>query len=202
METVKEFSVRQPNGKLKYFIEYVCVCKKIFTTRKDSGAKSCGCINWSTNGKRRRGKHLNSLEDRTKKAKLDASKIVYKHRYNDGDITYELFMTMSQKNCFYCGIEPSNRMHLGHTNEGQKRIYHRTNKAGERYRVDHCYSTLPEEAAFIYNGLDRIDQRKPHDINNVVTCCKTCNWMKRDMSQEDFLSHNKRITEWTHSSNN
>ena len=43
------------------------------------------------------------------------------------------------------------------------------------------------------SGLDRIDSTKDYTINNVVTCCHTCNWMKRSMSVTDFLNHIKKI---------
>lgn len=41
---------------------------------------------------------------------------------------------------------------------------------------------------FAYNGLDRIDNTKGYEIDNVVPCCKTCNKAKDIMSQEEFRS--------------
>lgn len=41
---------------------------------------------------------------------------------------------------------------------------------------------------FIYNGLDRIDNSKGHTLDNVVPCCKYCNYSKRDLTQQDFYN--------------
>lgn len=46
---------------------------------------------------------------------------------------------------------------------------------------------------FFYNGLDRIDPKKPHNIDNVVPCCYDCNVAKLDRSQEDFKEWTKNI---------
>jgi len=43
------------------------------------------------------------------------------------------------------------------------------------------------------SGLDRIDSAKDYTINNVVTCCHTCNWMKRSLSVSEFLNHIRKI---------
>jgi len=37
-----------------------------------------------------------------------------------------------------------------------------------------------------YNGIDRIDNKKGYIKTNVVTCCKTCNIAKNDLSFEEF----------------
>ena len=46
-----------------------------------------------------------------------------------------------------------------------------------------------------YNGLDRIDSSKGHYINNVVPCCRDCNWAKNDSTLEEFNSWIKRTYE-------
>jgi len=45
----------------------------------------------------------------------------------------------------------------------------------------------------IYNGLDRIDSSKKHNMDNIVTACKKCNYMKLDHSIDDFKSHIENI---------
>ena len=42
-------------------------------------------------------------------------------------------------------------------------------------------------------GLDRINSGEGYDIDNVVPCCSTCNWMKIDKSAEDWITHIKKI---------
>jgi hypothetical protein len=91
---------------------------------------------------------------------------IWRHqRYNDGDITAENFYKLSQQNCYYCGSVPSNKA---------------TSKNG---------------TPFIYNGLDRVDSSKTHMLNNVVTCCKQCNYAKLDYTQEEFLDMCRRVAE-------
>lgn len=35
-------------------------------------------------------------------------------------------------------------------------------------------------------GLDRVNNNDHYTVSNVVPCCRECNWMKSDMTQEDF----------------
>jgi len=42
-------------------------------------------------------------------------------------------------------------------------------------------------------GLDRIDSSKGYIINNIVSCCTKCNYMKRDLNKEDFINHCNKI---------
>ena len=39
------------------------------------------------------------------------------------------------------------------------------------------------------NGVDRKNNDIGYLINNVVACCSTCNYMKRDLSYDDFKEH-------------
>ena len=46
---------------------------------------------------------------------------------------------------------------------------------------------------FYYNGIDRKDNFLGYTLSNVVTCCKKCNFLKRDMSYIDFINYIKQI---------
>lgn len=46
---------------------------------------------------------------------------------------------------------------------------------------------------FKYNGIDRLDNSKGHIIDNIVPCCKYCNFAKSDLSIEEFENWIKRI---------
>ena len=39
------------------------------------------------------------------------------------------------------------------------------------------------------NGVDRFDSNGDYTIENSKPCCKTCNYMKKDLDYEDFKSH-------------
>lgn len=82
-----------------------------------------------------------------------------KEREIDFFITKEEFKMLTSKNCYYCERPPSS---------------HRTKK--ETYNGD-----------YIYNGLDRVDNSKPYILDNVVPCCKICNYAKGNMSVDEFF---------------
>jgi hypothetical protein len=46
------------------------------------------------------------------------------------------------------------------------------------------------------NGLDRINNLRGYELDNVVPCCFICNQMKGKLSVEDFFSHIGRIVTW------
>lgn len=90
---------------------------------------------------------------------LTELKSYFKQRYSDGNLTFEQFKDLTSKNCHYCGVGPSNTMKL-------------------KYK---------DYTAFIkYNGLDRVDNSKKHDLENVVPCCQKCNQFKQSSSVENF----------------
>lgn len=66
--------------------------------------------------------------------------------------------------CFYCGAEASNLFVNDHTGE-----------------------------EFSYNGIDRVNNSFGYEMWNVVTCCSSCNWSKKDMSGHDFIEWARRI---------
>ncbi len=91
-------------------------------------------------------------------------KIHAKERSLSFDISKEYFMALTKKNCHYCNLPPSTKCHPKGSN-----------------------------GAYIYNGIDRIDNAKGYTMENCVTCCEKCNAMKEDHSLPDFLKHIKKI---------
>lgn len=47
-----------------------------------------------------------------------------------------------------------------------------------------------------YCGIDRIDSSKGYTIDNVVSCCTQCNYTKLDYTQQEYLEHCKKVTEY------
>ena len=72
------------------------------------------------------------------------------------DLTKEQVRILSKKQCHYCGCPPK--------------------------QVSKSYG----RGDFIYNGLDRIDNAKGYSLENVVPCCKKCNFAKNTMSINVF----------------
>ena len=46
---------------------------------------------------------------------------------------------------------------------------------------------------YLYSGIDRIDSNLGYLENNVVPCCKFCNFMKLNLTTEDFLNRIAKI---------
>lgn len=48
---------------------------------------------------------------------------------------------------------------------------------------------------FLYTGIDRVDNSKGYTKKNVVSCCWNCNNMKGKMTENEFITHVKKIVE-------
>lgn len=165
--------IKQSN-KNRHYYNCLCDCGKEKEIFRDTLVKylktkyngSCGCEIQLT---------------RTRQAKLrlekgeDKSQITYlyssqkgeaKYRKLDFNLTKDEFKKLISGNCHYCNDIPRNLCK-------PKKYY----------------------GSLIYSGIDRIDSSKGYITSNVVSCCKTCNRGKNDMSYKDFISYLKRIGE-------
>jgi len=141
----------------------VCDCGKTVIlprsslTRLKGGNKSCGC-------------HQGNYD------KLDSGEASFNwlyYGYKKGatrrnlsfNISKEFFRKLTKGTCYYCGIQPTQVIHLPTHNGG-----------------------------YTYNGVDRIDNNKGYEFNNVVTCCRDCNNAKRGMTVEQFIKWIERIS--------
>ena len=77
--------------------------------------------------------------------------------------TFNLFYSLSRQPCYYCG-------------QGPQATY-----KGKR------------GSEFTYNGLDRLDNSRGHEPDNVVPCCYRCNQAKNTMTQAEFIALVKMI---------
>jgi len=82
------------------------------------------------------------------------------------NIPKEVLKELIIKDCFYCGNKPSN-VQKNHSHNG----------------------------AFMYNGLDRVDNNKGYTIDNIVPCCWDCNRAKYTMNVGEFFLWIKRIVD-------
>lgn len=80
------------------------------------------------------------------------------------DLTKNEFKKLTKQNCFYCNKKPSQILKSRHNN-----------------------------GDYIYNGIDRLDNRQGYIIGNCVSCCKVCNMMKKDLGIEEFLKYIETI---------
>jgi len=82
-------------------------------------------------------------------------------------LSEEKVRSLITSDCAYCGCEPSLVR-----------------------RIKGCHGS------FTFNGIDRKDSSLGYTEDNSVPCCKTCNYMKRSMSVEDFIAHVQRVAEY------
>jgi len=138
----------------------LCVCGSKKSIRGESlkrelrGSKSCGCL------------HPKKPHTDPKAPMLSSARAAYNQRYKDGDLSFDDFFELSQKNCNYCNSPPKNKKNIFFCQESTQ------------FSKDNGY--------FIYNGLDRIDSSKPHNKDNVTPCCFQCNWSKSNKSVIEF----------------
>jgi len=105
---------------------------------------------------------LQRLKDQsqTPEAALNNLYVTYKKKAKKRSLTWNLSLDnckhLIAQNCIYCG-SPPNR-------------YHKTKYGAE----------------ILYNGIDRKDNSLGYEIDNVVPCCKFCNFAKHKHSMEEF----------------
>lgn len=85
------------------------------------------------------------------------------------DVTDEHAYELMARNCHYCDAPPSN-------------LTGRHKRSG----------------TFAYSGLDRVDNSRGYEANNVVACCVHCNLAKRARTKDEFLAWAARL--YAHSS--
>jgi hypothetical protein len=76
------------------------------------------------------------------------------------------FREVTNKSCTYCKAQP-------------KPLYASNRKT--------------ESIPYFCNGIDRVDNEKGYIPGNCVPCCSLCNYMKRGLSVEKFLTHVRAI---------
>jgi hypothetical protein len=165
----------QSHESIKNQSYYICRCdcgttKPIQTTGLKSGkVKSCGCYKKQIEKLPRpwrRNPDRDEVRNRMLFAKARSnSRGGGSHSEKEFSLTIEQTTKLMLSPCYYCGDHKLSNS-----------LRHRS--TGEIYQ---------------YTGIDRIDPNKGYISGNVVSCCKTCNFMKRDLSLDDFLERIKTI---------
>lgn len=129
--------------------------------------KSCGCLIADT--ARIQGKK-NAIQGRKYDPVITSARRVWQVNYGDCN-DFDLFLKLSQDNCYYCNRPPHRTYNAASTAVGKRYT--------DGYQLEH--------GDFTYNGMDRIDSSRGHTIDNVVSCCFDCNKAKSALTQDDFL---------------
>lgn len=62
--------------------------------------------------------------------------------------------------------------------------------------TENCYYCNKENSENHKNGIDRKDNKISYIINNCVTCCGQCNYMKGRLTEDDFIETCKRVSNY------
>lgn len=86
-------------------------------------------------------------------------------------LTKEEFREVTSKSCHYCGVAPSN---LAISPNKKKQLF----------------------GNYTFNGIDRKNNIEGYTYPNILPCCKTCNYAKRNMTYDDFTTYLIRVVEF------
>jgi len=157
------------NNHGNYLWDCICECgenKFVETGSLMSGnTKSCGCVSVERMRNLGKSKRLPNNEGLTN-ALYSKYVLGSKRRSIDFNLSKDEFISIIKKDCCYCGDSPSQ-----------------------------IFKGSSEDHNLLYNGIDRKDNKVGYIKDNCVPCCKTCNYMKTDMTLEKFISHVKKIND-------
>ena len=89
-----------------------------------------------------------------------------KNRSIDFVLDKKSFVELINDDCYYCGNKPSTK-YSGHS----------------------TYN-----GSIVYNGIDRVDNSIGYIIDNCVTCCSDCNYLKNNVSKNIILKAAEFLT--------
>lgn len=147
----------------------LCDCGKTHLVTGESlrhnKSRSCGCL--LRDSRYVKNKNTDRVRMLFKLLYFSLKKRHAKKSKSKNIIPFDNFITLSLSNCFYC------------------------NSPAESKLEDVRYSTkfgksIITDTVIKYNGLDRVDNTKGYEADNVVACCKYCNMAKNEFTQEHF----------------
>ena len=147
------------NGRRRWNCECDCGNHHIVGTSdlKNGRVLSCGCYNSEKSSER-----FSKPDEETS---LNAIFRNYKANAEKRNLEFCLqksdFEKIIKENCFYCGSSP--------------------------FKIVKLSRKKKNRSNYLYNGIDRIDNSRGYILDNVVSCCETCNRMKMAMKKEDFI---------------
>lgn len=168
---IKQDTERTKSGGLKW----LCVCD-CGTTKSMSSSNitrrlntGCGCG---------RGKTITlklDREDALFKALYRQYRNSAKTRKIKFDLSVSEFESLIYSDCYYCGAEPQQKF------------------SGYSLSYLAKYVNNP----ILYNGIDRVNNKKGYILENCLPCCWFCNRAKGDSSYEEFMEWRTRIAYFT-----
>jgi len=154
LTVIKRSYPNTKQGHPRWLCKCDCGIEKVIngTDLRIGKTQSCGCLQREIVSKKRLKPRLSNMRVTISNYKAGAER-----RGLEWDLTEEQFKEITQKDCYYCGTKPNNRIE----NKGSN-------------------------GAYIYNGIDRVNNNKGYTIENSVPCCYTCNRRKGKSSLQEY----------------
>lgn len=108
-----------------------------------------------------------------------ARRVWYTNHYKQLGLSFEMFLKLSQQDCYYCGEKPSNTINYF------KILRDNGDKVSD-YGI--------ENGDFVYNGVDKKIYDLGYVEGNIVPCCWKCNKMKQRLTDQEFIDQCKNVT--------
>lgn len=171
--TGEGFVRRTPSGSRKRVVPVRCDCGFEFETQLNNLVSNNTSQCWKC-GVKVRAQKARKRRRPDGEVNRDQAMQAYRRAAKKRGLLFELslddFLGLTQQRCHYCGLPPSNRYHLKDKNGGSR-----------------------NGSAFIYSGIDRVDPSIGYNTSNCVSCCRTCNVAKSDMTQSEFFAWIQRV---------
>ena len=167
---IESFQGRDPKNRNHYFVNCVCDCGNKSITRisclQQGSSTSCGCL-----GKEKRLAANTGNTYRRLALGVGCRNRLFSRYGKDAErrglsfnLSVERFAELTASNCFYCDRKPASSL-----------------KAAHGY------------GAYIYNGIDRVDNSLGYTVENCVPCCKNCNAIKNGITKEMVFRLGKKL---------
>jgi hypothetical protein len=170
--------IKRENNRTFWLFKCDCGNEKIIKTDrvflKNTTTISCGCYKkniWLSVINNNKNKKFNPSLIATQKELYRKYKCNAKKRSYSFNISFEYFISLTNKNCFYCGSIP-------------KRV--------QKFQLN----IKNKHIDYICNGVDRVNNLIGYIEGNCVPCCTICNRAKNNLKLSDFLNWIKNIKEF------
>lgn len=161
----------------------ICDCGKEVEVRgdyiKSRTKNSCGCLR---NEAAKAWKRKRSHETVTLTAQYGAHRRMARDK-NSNPLPKDVWKSIIALPCYYCGDIDTRNV----ATSADYKKYSGPNLTDEERLM--CEKKI--------NGIDRIDSDKGYNIDNVVSCCTRCNWMKSNQSVTNFIKKTEQIHTYT-----
>lgn len=158
-------SGKAPGNRKKWFVKCDCGEEKTVYYGNLHGGSTVSCGCWKLEGRYRRDTSNVPNGQSAKTYILCEYKLGAKSRGYSWGVSDGQFLEVTMQPCHYCGLEHSRTI---------------KNKYGK--------------GDYTCNGVDRPDNTRGYEPDNMVACCKTCNRAKDVMGVAEFIEWVRRVT--------